>query len=124
LACRKFKIKRIALGGGVSANTKLRSDFLEICKLEKIELFIPNTILCTDNAAMIASAGYFKLKHYGLTPVESTTSLRCVNPPKRRKSYSSYGLTPIEFREGGLKKEVYKEKIIPSANLELKNWRN
>lgn len=62
LACKKFNIKKIALGGGVSANSVLRSDFIKKCNEESIKLFMPPAIFCTDNAAMIASAGYFKLK--------------------------------------------------------------
>ncbi|MEW6556776.1 MAG: tRNA (adenosine(37)-N6)-threonylcarbamoyltransferase complex transferase subunit TsaD [Elusimicrobiota bacterium] len=64
-ACKKYNIKRIALGGGVAANSKLRADFIKRCKQEELKLFIPESISCTDNAAMIASAGYFKLKKVG-----------------------------------------------------------
>ncbi|MFA5779604.1 MAG: tRNA (adenosine(37)-N6)-threonylcarbamoyltransferase complex transferase subunit TsaD [Elusimicrobiota bacterium] len=66
LACKKFNIKKIALGGGVSANSLLRSDFIKKCDEESIKLFMPAPIFCTDNAAMIASAGYFKLKKRGI----------------------------------------------------------
>ncbi|PIU83786.1 MAG: tRNA (adenosine(37)-N6)-threonylcarbamoyltransferase complex transferase subunit TsaD [Elusimicrobia bacterium CG06_land_8_20_14_3_00_38_11] len=62
LACEKFNIKKIILGGGVSANSRLRCDFIKKCDEENIKLFMPAAIFCTDNAAMIASAGYFKLK--------------------------------------------------------------
>jgi N6-L-threonylcarbamoyladenine synthase len=72
LACKKFNIKKIALGGGVSANSLLRSDFIKKCDEESIKLFMPAPIFCTDNAAMIASAGYFKLKKRG--------TCRAINP--------------------------------------------
>lgn len=51
-------IKTIALAGGVSANSYIRNEFL---KLEKngIKIYMPDLKLCTDNAAMIASAGYY-----------------------------------------------------------------
>jgi N6-L-threonylcarbamoyladenine synthase len=61
-ATEKFGVKSILLGGGVTANQTLRTKFeLEIknFKLE-IPLFVPDKKLCTDNAAMIAAAAYFK----------------------------------------------------------------
>jgi len=65
-ACKKFNIKKIVLGGGVSANSRLRSDFIKKCDEENIKLFMPSAIFCTDNAAMIAAAGCFKLKKKGI----------------------------------------------------------
>lgn len=57
-AIEKTNIKTIALAGGVSANSYIRNEFL---KLEKqgIKTYMPDLKLCTDNAAMIASAGYY-----------------------------------------------------------------
>lgn len=66
-ACKKYRIKKILLGGGVTANSQLRTDIIKKCKSENIKLLLPAISLCTDNAAMIASAGYFKLKKTGLT---------------------------------------------------------
>lgn len=51
--------KTFALAGGVSANHRLRSLFEEAAEREGIRLFMPPLLLCTDNAAMIASQGYF-----------------------------------------------------------------
>ena len=50
--------KTIVLAGGVSANSYIRNEFLNLEK-EKIKVYMPNLKLCTDNAAMIASAGYY-----------------------------------------------------------------
>ena len=63
-AAKKFQAKSIILGGGVVANDELRKQFkLKIKNLKlKINLLIPSKDLCTDNAVMIAAAGYFKLK--------------------------------------------------------------
>jgi N6-L-threonylcarbamoyladenine synthase len=49
--------------GGVAANGRLRQKFAAQAQTEKIELFIPPTILCTDNAAMIAAIGEIMLKN-------------------------------------------------------------
>ena len=51
-------IKKISLAGGVSANTYIREAFLELEK-EGIQIYMPDLKLCTDNAAMIASSGYY-----------------------------------------------------------------
>lgn len=58
-ACKKYKLKTLVLAGGVSANLRLR----ELASLQGrengIQVLYPPLNLCTDNAAMIASAGYF-----------------------------------------------------------------
>jgi len=62
-AARKFNAKSIILGGGVVANKELRKQFklkIENWQLKINPLFPPKN-LCTDNATMIAAAGYFKL---------------------------------------------------------------
>ena len=51
-------IQTIALAGGVSSNSYIRKAFKELEK-EKIKVYMPDLKLCTDNAAMIASAGYY-----------------------------------------------------------------
>ena len=53
-------IPRIALSGGVSANSALRKRFQELADEVKGESFIPPLAYCTDNAAMVAIAGYYK----------------------------------------------------------------
>lgn len=58
-AGEEFGVKSILLGGGVAANQTLR-DELKIQSLKlKIKIFVPQKSLCTDNAAMIAAAGFF-----------------------------------------------------------------
>lgn len=52
-------IHRAALAGGVAANSALRAVLTERCESCGIKLFIPPGVLCTDNAAMIASRGYY-----------------------------------------------------------------
>ncbi|MEZ0536214.1 tRNA (adenosine(37)-N6)-threonylcarbamoyltransferase complex transferase subunit TsaD [Caldicellulosiruptoraceae bacterium PP1] len=58
--CFETGIKKVAIAGGVAANTKLRQELLNSCLNNDIKLYIPEIKYCTDNAAMIASNGYFK----------------------------------------------------------------
>ena len=53
-------VNKIALAGGVSANSYIREQFNKFGKENNIEIYYPELKLCTDNAAMIASAGYYK----------------------------------------------------------------
>ena len=57
-AIKKTGLKTIALAGGVSANSYIRKAFKELEK-DGIKVYMPDLKLCTDNAAMIASAGYY-----------------------------------------------------------------
>ena len=59
-AALQFNIKDIALAGGVSANTGLRQGLTELGQQMGWNTFIPQFQYCTDNAAMIAIAGYYK----------------------------------------------------------------
>ena len=53
-------ITQIAIAGGVSANSYLRKQLEILAAKENFDLYIPKFEYCTDNAAMIAIAGYFK----------------------------------------------------------------
>ena len=61
-AALQRKAPAISVTGGVSANRRLREVFLDVCQQEEINVFFPALSLCTDNAAMIAAAGYARLK--------------------------------------------------------------
>ena len=60
-ACKKFGYKTLCVAGGVSANSYLRQKITESGQKQGISVFYPSLKLCTDNAAMIASLGYFNL---------------------------------------------------------------
>jgi len=62
-ASKKEGIKKIVLSGGVSANSILRESIKDRCASEDITLYLPSPHLCTDNGAMIASAGFFYFKN-------------------------------------------------------------
>ncbi len=55
-ALRRTGLKRLAVGGGVAANRRLRAALEAMTREEGAELFIPPSALCTDNAAMAAAA--------------------------------------------------------------------
>ena len=57
-AIQKTGIKTVALAGGVSCNSYIRKEFLAL-EEKGIKVYMPELKLCTDNAAMIASAGYY-----------------------------------------------------------------
>lgn len=61
LAAKTFNIKHLAIAGGVSANSELRKTFQELCDKEGWQAYIPSFEYCTDNAAMIAITGYYKM---------------------------------------------------------------
>ncbi|WP_304237010.1 tRNA (adenosine(37)-N6)-threonylcarbamoyltransferase complex transferase subunit TsaD [Jiulongibacter sediminis] len=59
-ATRQYKVKQIAIAGGVAANSGLRNEIQKLAEKEDLEVFIPQFQYCTDNAAMIAMAAHFK----------------------------------------------------------------
>lgn len=61
-AIKELGIKYFVIAGGVAANSKIRSSIMEVCKNNNIDFTFPKMEYCTDNAAMIATAGYFAYK--------------------------------------------------------------
>ncbi|MDO4546043.1 MAG: tRNA (adenosine(37)-N6)-threonylcarbamoyltransferase complex transferase subunit TsaD, partial [Bacillota bacterium] len=59
-AALDMKKDKIVLAGGVAANSMLREMLEAECSREGLELYYPSPILCTDNAAMIGCAAYYK----------------------------------------------------------------
>lgn len=61
-AAAEYGYKKIALAGGVSANSMLREKMEKACKEHNIELYLPDKKYCGDNAAMIGSQGFYEFK--------------------------------------------------------------
>ena len=77
-ALKDYNINNLIVAGGVAANSGLRDSLTTMCKENNIHLSIPPLKYCTDNAAMIASAGYYAYKlgrraDYHLNSLSTTT---------------------------------------------------
>ncbi len=59
-AVKQTGVKTVAIGGGVSANSGVRAAVADFCKRKNLKAFIPQRAFTTDNAAMVAIAGYYK----------------------------------------------------------------
>ena len=75
-AIKKTGITQIAIAGGVSANSHLRNELKQLATNKEYELYIPKFEYCTDNAAMIAIAGYFKYLENDFADQSQTPSAR------------------------------------------------
>ena len=60
-ALRQTGYRKLAIAGGVAANSRIRHDFDEACRREGATLYRPPLSLCGDNGAMIGSQGYYEL---------------------------------------------------------------
>jgi N6-L-threonylcarbamoyladenine synthase len=57
--------RSLGLGGGVAANSLLRERLLSVCVDDGLQAYVPSRAMCTDNAAMVAAAGWFRLRADG-----------------------------------------------------------
>ena len=85
-ALEKYKIKTLIIGGGVSANIHIQKTFREAIKnLPSTELLIPEQILSTDNALMIALAAHLRLVHGKIDLKKSSTKIKAEGNLRLRK---------------------------------------
>ena len=59
------------MGGGVAANSLLRERFLDMCIGTGVRAFLPSRSMCTDNAAMVAAAGWWRFRSDGPSPLDT-----------------------------------------------------
>ena len=59
-AARRKGYGKIAVAGGVGANSRIRADLEKACKASGDKLFLPPLSLCGDNGAMVGSQGYYE----------------------------------------------------------------
>lgn len=71
-AANEYRVKAVLLSGGVSANSYLRSRCRQEAEQLGLELYYPPLTLCTDNAGMIAAAGYYSYLSKGAGGLEIT----------------------------------------------------
>lgn len=77
-AVHEYGAKGLCLAGGVAANSLLRTRTVELADADGISAFVPNRSMCTDNAAMVAAAGWWRMHSDGPAPLDqgATSSLR------------------------------------------------
>ena len=68
-AAREVGATGLCLAGGVAANSALRERVLDACIADGLRPFVPSREMCTDNAAMVAAAGWWRLTHRGPSPL-------------------------------------------------------
>jgi len=69
-AARDVGAKGLCLAGGVAANSRLREKTLDVCVADGYRAFLPSRSMCTDNAAMVAAAAWWRLQADGPSPLD------------------------------------------------------
>lgn len=75
-AVRQTGVKTVAIGGGVSANSGVRNAVDDYCRRHRLKAFIPKRSFTTDNAAMVAIAGYYKYLDRQFCPYDAAPFAR------------------------------------------------
>lgn len=83
-ALQAYGLKKLVVSGGVAANSRLREALSDALEGTDNKVYYPSLILCTDNAAMIASAAYYHRDLVGTTPLtlNAIPNLRLGSEPK------------------------------------------
>ena len=69
-AARETGAVTLCLGGGVAANSLLREKILDACEEDGLRPFLPSREMCTDNAAMVAAAAWWRYRADGPSPLD------------------------------------------------------
>lgn len=85
LAAKAAGVERILLSGGVAANRRLRAELDRRAQAEGQVVYYPPTALCTDNAAMIAAVGSFRMRNGERSGFDLNANPRLVLPGKRER---------------------------------------
>jgi N6-L-threonylcarbamoyladenine synthase len=70
-AARETGAKGLCLAGGVAANSRLRERLLDACVADGLRPSLPSRAMCTDNAAMVAAAAWWRLRADGPSPLDT-----------------------------------------------------
>ncbi len=70
-AAQDHGAKGMALAGGVAANSQLRTRLIDACMADGLHPFLPSREMCTDNAAMVAAAAWWRLQSDGPSPLDT-----------------------------------------------------
>ncbi len=70
-AAEQTAARSLCLGGGVAANSQLRDAFASAAAEDGLACLVPARQFCTDNAAMVASAGWYRLRADGPSPLDT-----------------------------------------------------
>jgi N6-L-threonylcarbamoyladenine synthase len=73
-AAQDHGAKGLCLAGGVAANSQLRERLLDACVADGLRAFLPSRSMCTDNAAMVAAVGWYRLRSDGPSPLDTGAS--------------------------------------------------
>ncbi len=63
LAIKKYYAKKLVIAGGVAANSRIRKDLTNLCYMNNVKIYLPELKYCSDNAAMVASQGFFEFEN-------------------------------------------------------------
>jgi N6-L-threonylcarbamoyladenine synthase len=70
-AAKELGVETVCLGGGVAANTRLRAELAGAGAEAGLSVLLPSPAMCTDNAAMVAAAGWWQLQRAGPSPLST-----------------------------------------------------